>query len=408
MGLVDRYILRAVITPLIIALCIAGMLLLLEQMLRLFDFVLAQKGPIDVVWRMLANLVPLYLSLALPLGTFVGIMLAFRGLSLSSELDALNSSGASITRLMRPIYLLVIALMALDFLLVSYIQPFASYKYRQIKFDLTSGALGIPIPQGTFVDITDNVTIRLGKVNSKTHEVDDIYLEQRDARGGKSIITASHGSISTTPEISHILLKLRDGRQVFIDPAGQHANALSFDSFDVEVDLPSVGVFRARGGDEDESTLGEILRRLRAGSPGGDPLWYDFRAGLHWRIIHPLTFLVMPILAVAMGVTGRRRASNIKPVVGIAIIIVYHELLEEWGLATARAGHLSPYVSMWGLLAALLVVSIVLYRGSIDHARTTRVMARRDQEPAVRVLSPSGPHERASVDLGAAAQGPGR
>ncbi|HXI88040.1 MAG TPA: LptF/LptG family permease, partial [Parvularculaceae bacterium] len=364
------------------------------------------KGPIDVVWRMLANLLPLYLSLALPLGTFIGIMLAFRMLSLSSELDALNSSGASITRLLRPIYALVIILMIVDFLLVSYIQPFASYKYRQIKFDVTSGALSTPIPQGNFVNITKNVTIRLGKVNSKTHEVNDIYLEQRDVRGGKSIITARFGSISTTPEITRLLLNLRDGRQVFIDPAGEHANALSFDSLDVEVDLPAIAVFRARGGDEDESTIGEILRRLRAGRPGTDPLWYDFRAGFHWRIIHPLTFLILPILAVAMGVTGRRRASNLKPVVGIAIIIVYHELLEEWGLVTARQGHLSPYLSMWGLFAALLVLSILLYRGSIDQARTARVMARREQEPTVRVLSPSGLSENASVELGAAAQGP--
>ena len=95
MHLIDRYILRAVATPLILALCVAGMLLMMEQMLRLFDFVLAEQGPVDVVWRMLANLVPHYLGLALPLGAFLGVMLAFRNLSMSSELDALSSSGAS-------------------------------------------------------------------------------------------------------------------------------------------------------------------------------------------------------------------------------------------------------------------------------------------------------------------------
>ncbi|HBK92443.1 MAG TPA: LPS export ABC transporter permease LptF, partial [Parvularcula sp.] len=98
MGLLDRYILRTVLTPLALALAVAAMLLMIEQMLRLFDFVLAEQGPVDVVWRMLANLVPHYLSLALPLGAFLGVMLAFRNLSMSSELDAMNSSGASIAR----------------------------------------------------------------------------------------------------------------------------------------------------------------------------------------------------------------------------------------------------------------------------------------------------------------------
>ena len=114
--------------PLLLALGVAAMLLLLEKMLRLFDFVLTEQGPVDVVWQMLANLMPHYFGLALPLGTFLGVMLAFRNLSLSSELDALSSSGASFVRLLRPVYALVLVLMAFDFLLVSYIQPLAAIR----------------------------------------------------------------------------------------------------------------------------------------------------------------------------------------------------------------------------------------------------------------------------------------
>ena len=384
MGLIDRYILRTIATPLIFALCIAGMLLLLEQMLRLFDFVIAEQGPVDVVWRMLANLLPHYLGLALPLGTFIGILLAFRNLSLSSELDALNSSGASFLRLMRPVYGLIIVLMAFDFLLVSYIQPYAQYTYKQIRFDVTSGALGIKIPQGEFVDITDDVTIRLGAIDTQTREAKDVYLEQRRSNGSRVTITAVSGSISASPDVTQILLELKKGRRIAIDAVGNRINALSFDEFDITVDLPAIAVFRARGGDEREATFGELSRYLRDNGPEA-PLWSQYRAGFHWRIIHPLTFLVMPILAVATGVTGRRRASNIKPIVGIAVLIVYHELLEEWGQVVAGAGVLSPYVSMWGLWIGFLAVSILLYRGSIDQARTAKVMKRREAPP-VRVL----------------------
>lgn len=273
MGLIDRYILRAVLTPLLLALGIAGMLLLLEQMLRLFDFVLAEQGPVDVVWRMLANLVPHYMGLALPLGTFIGIMLAFRNLSLSSELDALNSSGASALRLLRPVYGLVILLMIFDFLLVSYIQPYARYKYEQIRFDVTSGALGIKIPQGEFIDIGDRVTIRLGKVNAETREAENIFLEQRDGKGGKTVITALSAGISTTPEVTRLILNMKDGRQIIIDDKGDRASELSFETFDVEVDLPAIAVFRSRGTDDREATLTKslsfsALMTAASGGPG--------------------------------------------------------------------------------------------------------------------------------------------
>ncbi len=390
MHLVDRYILRTVITPLLLALSVAGMLLLLEHMLRLFDFVLAEQGPVDVVWQMLANLVPHYLGLALPLGTFLGIMLAFRNLSLSSELDALSSSGASFGRLLRPIYALVLFIMALDFLLVSYIQPYSRYEYSQIRFNVTSGALGIKVPAGEFVDISDRVTIRLGAVNKDTRDAENIFLERRALDGGRTTITARYGAISTTPDIRLLLLKLEQGRQVIIDPLGEQIEALNFDSFDLEIALPAIGVFRERGGDEREATFDEIVSFLGRETPASSPLYDEYRAGLHWRIIHPLSFLIMPILAIAMGVSGRRQRSSIKPIVGIAILIVYHETLEEWGKVVAENGAFSPYISMWGVFAAFAVVSVLLYRGSIDRARTARVMTRRETE-TVRLAGAQSP-----------------
>ncbi|GAB4529567.1 MAG: LptF/LptG family permease [Amphiplicatus sp.] len=389
MGLIDRYILRAVLTPLALALCVAGMLLLLEQMLRLFDFVLAEQGPVDVVWRMLANLIPHYLGLALPLGAFLGVMLAFRSLSMSSELDALHSSGASMRRLLRPVYGLFLLLMVLDFALVSYIEPFARYRYEQIRFDVASGAFGVKIPQGSFVDIAEGVTLRLGGVNSETREAEDIFLEQREADGRLATVTARYGAISTNPDFTRLLLKLRDGRQLFVDPDSSRVNALSFDTFDLEVELPESAVFRSRGGDAREATFDELLAEVRAGARDSEPLWNSYRARLHWVVIHPLSYLVMPILAAAMGVTGRRRASTLKPVLGVAILIVYHELLEEWGQIAVRDGALSPYVAMWGVLAGFAALSFALYNRAIDQARVARVAARQAAKPP-RVLVEGG------------------
>ncbi|MBL4816924.1 MAG: LptF/LptG family permease [Shewanella sp.] len=396
MKLLDRYILRAVATPLLLALGVAAMLLMIEQMLRLFDFVLAEQGPVDVVWRMLANLIPRYLGLALPLGTFLGILLAFRNLSMSSELDALSSSGASFGRLLRPIYMLIFFLMALDFFLVSYVEPLARYKYQQIRFDVTSGALGIKIPAGEFIEISDRVTIRLGSINTETRNAEDIFLERRNAIGGKTLITARRGTISTTPKISTLLMQLENGRQVIIDALGEKIQVLNFETFDLEIDLPIIGEFRNRLDDEREATLAEIVTFLRKDNAQASPLYHQYQAGLHWRLIHPLSFLIMPILAIAMGVTGRRRASSLKPILGIAILIVYHEVLEEWGKVVASKGLLSPYISMWGVLGIFTLVSVVLYQGSIDKARMTKVVARR-QTNTVRLAAPDQSSPKSKV-----------
>ena len=72
----DRYIARLIAVPLFSTLVISAMLLVLEKMLRLFDFVASEGGPVSVVWRMLVNLIPEYLSLGIPIGLMLGILFA--------------------------------------------------------------------------------------------------------------------------------------------------------------------------------------------------------------------------------------------------------------------------------------------------------------------------------------------
>src|SRR3546814_14667652 len=72
----DRYLARLIALPMLGTLVISAMLLVLDKMLSLFDFVAAEGGPVSVVWRMLANMMPEYLSLGIPIGLMLGILLA--------------------------------------------------------------------------------------------------------------------------------------------------------------------------------------------------------------------------------------------------------------------------------------------------------------------------------------------
>ena len=69
---IDRYMARLIAVPLFSTLVIAAMLLVLDRMLRLFDFVATAGGPVSVVWRMLANLLPEYLVSALNIPFYLG------------------------------------------------------------------------------------------------------------------------------------------------------------------------------------------------------------------------------------------------------------------------------------------------------------------------------------------------
>ena len=77
---IDLYILKRVALPLAATVGIAMAALLLERLIRLLDLFANRGGPMNIVLKMLANLVPHYLGLALPatmLMLFINLVLGF-------------------------------------------------------------------------------------------------------------------------------------------------------------------------------------------------------------------------------------------------------------------------------------------------------------------------------------------
>jgi lipopolysaccharide export system permease protein len=159
----DRYLARLIFLPLMGSLVVAAMLLVLDRMLRLFDFVASEGGPVSVVWRMLANLLPEYLSLGIPIGLLLGILLAFRRLAMSSELDVLQAVGQSYNRMLYVPYLYTIGLALVNLAIVGYVQPKARFAYEELRYELRSGALGASIKVGEFNRLGKDMTLRIDK-----------------------------------------------------------------------------------------------------------------------------------------------------------------------------------------------------------------------------------------------------
>ena len=56
--------------------------------------------------------------------------------------------------------------------------------------------------------------------------------------------------------------------------------------------------------------------------------------------------LASPLLAIPMGLTSRRQPTSIRIVVGIAILIVYYQML-NFGKDMAENGRVSTFVALW-------------------------------------------------------------
>ena len=355
---IDRYLARLIFVPLFGTLTLAAMLLLLDKMLRLFDFVVSEGGPVTVVWRMLANLIPEYMSLGIPIGLMLGILLAFRKLALSSELDALRGIGIGYSRLLRVPFAFAIPLAILNLFIVGYLEPTTHYRYEGLRFDLKSGALGAAIKVGEFNRLGKHLTLRIERSENKGTQLHGIFVQSEDSKGMVVAATAEHGRFLATDDPDKIIFRLTKGRLVQDSPKFRTPRTLAFDSYDLPVSLPVIDQFRRRAaGETDELYLHELWR-LGYGGGGKTPAdRIAAEAHFNFRMVEVVMMLMLPLLAIALAVPPKRSSSGLGIFVAILIVVAYHKV-NQYAEAAATRGKVDPTLGLW---IPLLLLSALVY-----------------------------------------------
>jgi lipopolysaccharide export system permease protein len=337
------------------------MLLVLDKMLRLFQYVVDAGGPVSVVWRMLANLLPEYLSLGIPIGLMLGILLAFRKLALSSELDALRGIGIGYGRLLRVPFAYAIPLAIINLLIVGYLEPFTHYRYEGLRFDLKSGALGAAIKVGEFNQLGKHLTLRIDRSENKGTQLHGIFVESEDNKGMKLAATAEHGRFLATDDPDKILFRLTKGRLVQDSPKFKTPRTLAFDTYDLPVSLPVIDQFRRRAaGQADELYLHELWRLGYGGGAATIAQRNAMEAHFNFRMVEVVMMLMLPFLAIALAVPPKRSSSGLGIFVAILMVVAYHKV-NQYAEEAAATGRLDPTLGLWLPLVLLAVLIYWMY-----------------------------------------------
>lgn len=355
---IDRYIFRLVITPMLGVFALAASLLMVDKMRRLFDFVAVEGGPVAVVFKMLGALVPEYASLAIPLGLLLGVLLAFRKLATSSELDVLRAVGLGYGRLLRVPYALTVVLMAINVALVFYVQPISRYYYEQLEYDLRSGALGASIKVGEFTTLKDRMALRIDSSEDEGRRLMGIFARVSNSKGQVLSISAREGSfLATTDSPDTIILRLTEGTIVQDTGAeGTPPRVLSFSRHDLPIDLPRIEEFRARGDAEREYILPELLK-IGWNDQTSQEKRAASQASFNFRLVEVVMMALMPLLAVALAIPPKRSTSALGVFVSIVMVVSYHKV-NQYAEDVAALGRVDPILALWGpmvLFAALII-----------------------------------------------------
>ena len=343
LSLIDRYMLKRVSWPLAAAIVIGMGALLLERLIRLLDLFANRGGPLTLILKMLGNLVPHYLAIAIPAAFFVGILYATLRMSNDSELDVMRASGLSLRRLAAPMMVMAVVLTVASAIILGFLQPYTRYAYRALVYIVTETSWNSAIERGAFFSGFGGKTILIGDIADGGRSLSRVFIQEVDEKGNNTALSAQTGELANDPRTYSLTLILRDGIRVDSKPDGTGGKAIEFNEWKLPLEVVTPEPFREYR-KESELSLWELARANVERWPGLEP--EDVRAELNYRIVRALTVLFMPLLAIPMGLTSRRQPTSVRIVTGIAILIIYYQAL-QFGKDMAENGRLSSFIALW-------------------------------------------------------------
>lgn len=355
----DRYIAKLIAVPLFSTLAVAVMLFLLDKMLTLFDFVAQEGGAVSVVWRMLANLLPEYLSLGIPIGLLLGILLAFRNLALSSELDIFRAVGQGYGRLLRVPFMFAIVLAAINIAIVGFVQPHSRYLYEELRFELRSGALGASIKVGEFISLGKDLTLRIEESKNKGTDLSGIFIHGKNSKDQSIAVNAEKGEFLRTDDPDTIILRLTEGKLIHDAPNYRSPRVLSFSNHDIPINLPQIQSFRNRGDKNREYTITE-LRTIIASDTSSIEAVNQARANFHFRLAEVAMMFLLPFLALALAIPPKRSTSALGVFLSIIMVVTYHKV-NQYAETVGGSGAVDPFIAMWTPFAIFAGLILWMY-----------------------------------------------
>jgi LPS export ABC transporter permease LptG/LPS export ABC transporter permease LptF len=377
----DRMIAREVIVPAALGFVTYTFLLMMRGLFGLIEQIFVRGLPVRDALGVLGLTLPHVVVLTIPMGYLFGVLLAAGRLSVDNEIIALQASGISARRLVRPIVIVAVLLALANGYLYNVVIPQSHRELKNLRVRLFSAARNLGrIQPGVFYEEFPNLLLYVRSVDEETGDWEDVLVYDSSSPGEERLTLAQRGrvlvaggmsegagAIATAAmsqpwivleeAVTHQFLRARpatyrvnNNRELRFRPRVQGAGVARYDVAMRERDTGDlVRLIRSEGRVEGEELRPERQER-------------DLRIAeleLHRRFAVPAASIVFALLALPLGIGSRSGGRGRGFVISVAVVLVYY-VLGNNGEVLAMEGSMPPWLGMWLPSIALTVLAVIL------------------------------------------------
>jgi len=365
--ILDRYIVRELVTPFVLALLLLTFALEIPPILQHGETLIAEGASWDVVVRVLATLIPQALGITIPMALLGGILFALGRLSGDREIVAMEACGISLGRLLRPLLLFAVLATAATTYVMIVALPAANQAFREITFKLLMSRGESKIKPRVFYDGFPNLVIYVREVTPGVGWT-DVVVADSSKPADHQLYLAKRGRLLIDEGKRSVSLVLEEGTQHGVNVREPEEYMLTrFDRTMLVIDPETVFPRQGPMKGYTEMTIAELKAEM--GQLQAQNI-YPHNQIMAWQKKYsiPAACLAFMLVALGLGVSTRRDGPLASFVLAIGVVFAYWVLM-YMSEAIAKAGLLPS----WFAWAAMWVPNVCIAAwGAVLVARKLR------------------------------------
>ena len=364
MKILQNYIIKEILGPLLATLGVFTFVLLIGNMLKLADLLLNKGADIRDIIKLFFYLLPYILSYTIPMAILTATVLCFGRLASDSEVTAMKACGISLYRIGLPVLIIAFIISLVSVYLNDAVLP-ASH-FASIKL-IKGAALKNPaayLEPGTFIKSFKGYIVRINSIDDDT--LNGILIYQLGEKGPTRTIIAKSGNFITHPNENAITLKLTDGTADEPNPEDPSTfYKLSFKTYNMTLDLEkglAAGEFRKKFKDMTIRELKAEIASFKAAGVTSDHIEKEIREMLteiHRKIAMAFSSFVFVLVALPLAINTKKREKSMGFAISLMILLVYYLLLFG-GMALSLRNIIPPIMGVWIANAVYFIIGTLL------------------------------------------------
>jgi lipopolysaccharide export system permease protein len=356
--ILDRYILREIVTPFFLSIAALTLVLFLQRMFRLAELVVSKGATLASTIELMGYILPGFLVLTIPMSFLVATLTAFTRLCTDSEVTAMKASRVSLYNMIRPVMLFAFAAFLATAATSLFIAPEANHALKVHLFNMVKSRALVGVEPGVFSSTFDGMVIFVDKMAS-LDDMEGVFIsDERSAREPYAIV-ASRGKLVTDPASLKVTLDMSQGSIHTLPRDEQAYSTMSFDSGKLFLDISQTLIQKGtEARDYNEIGSAELYRELKRTRAAGKPAT-ALESELHKRLSLPFACLLFGLIGAPLGIRRTRSGKSAGIALALMVFLVYYVLVAT-GTNMAKTEALSPVLAYWLPNAVMTAGAVIL------------------------------------------------